>query len=64
MLICTSYTSEHFQVNFVPTSIAFCFLKNRDLLNLNFQMINTCRQTLFEIQSLAVYKVGNNILTN
>jgi hypothetical protein len=37
---------------------------NRDWLNLNFQMINTSRQTLFEIQSCAVYKVGNNILTN
>ena len=39
-------------------------ISNRDWLDLNFQMINTSRQTLFEIQSRAVYKVGNNILTN
>jgi hypothetical protein len=36
----------------------------RDWLNLNFQMINTRRTTLFEIQNCSVYKVGNNILSN
>jgi hypothetical protein len=36
----------------------------RDWLNLNFQMINTRRTTLFEVQNCSVYKVGNNILSN
>ena len=39
-------------------------ISNKDWLDLNFQMINTSRQTLFEIQNCAVYKVGNNILSN
>ena len=34
-----------------------------DWLDLNFQMINTRRQKLFEIQNLSVYKVGNNTLS-
>ncbi len=36
----------------------------RDWLDLNFQMINTSRQNLFEVQNCSVYKVGNNILSN
>jgi hypothetical protein len=36
----------------------------KDWLDLNFQMINTSRQTLFEVQNCSVYKVGNNILSN
>jgi hypothetical protein len=35
-----------------------------DWLDLNFQMVNTSRQTSFEIQNHSVYKVGNNILSN
>ena len=35
-----------------------------DWLDLNFQMINTRRQTYFEIQNHSGYKVGNNILPN
>jgi hypothetical protein len=39
-------------------------MSERDWLNLNFQMINTSRQALFEKQNCSVYKVGNNILSN
>ena len=35
-----------------------------DWLDLNFLMINTRRQTYFEIQNQLGYKVGNNILPN
>ena len=35
-----------------------------DWLDLNFQMVNTSRQTSFEIQNHSFYKVGNNILSN
>ena len=40
------------------------FIPKRDWIDLNFQMINTSRQTSFEIQNHSVYKVGNNILSN
>ena len=33
-------------------------------LSLNFQMINTRRQSLFEIQNCSIFRVGNNILSN
>jgi hypothetical protein len=39
-------------------------IPKRDWLDLNFQMVNTSRQTSFEIQNHSVYKVGNNILSN
>jgi hypothetical protein len=39
-------------------------IPRKDWLDLNFQMINTRRQTYFEVQNHSVYKVGNNILTN
>ncbi len=39
-------------------------IPKRDWLNLNFQMINTSRQTYLEIQNCSGYKVGNNILSN
>ncbi len=42
----------------------FHVILKRDWLDLNFQMINTSRQTLLEIQNCSVYKVGNNILSN
>jgi hypothetical protein len=35
-----------------------------DWLNLNFQMVNTSRQTSFKIQNHSVYKVRNKILSN
>ena len=40
------------------------FIPKRDWIDLNFQMINTSRQTSFEIQNHSVYKVGKNILSN
>jgi hypothetical protein len=39
-------------------------ISKRDWLDLNFQMLNTSRQTCFEIRNCSVYKVGNNILSN
>jgi hypothetical protein len=39
-------------------------IPKRDWIDLNFQMINTSRQTSFETQNHSVYKVGNNILSN
>ena len=33
-------------------------------IDLNFQLINTRRQSLFEIQNSSTYRVGNNILSN
>jgi hypothetical protein len=39
-------------------------ISKRDWLDLNFQMLNTSRQTRFEIRNCSVYKVGNNILSN
>jgi hypothetical protein len=39
-------------------------IPKRDWLSLNFQMINTSRQTYLEIRNCSVYKVGNNILSN
>ena len=33
-------------------------------IDLNFQIINTPRQALFEVHSNSVYKVGNNVLIN
>ncbi len=39
-------------------------IPKRDWLDLNFQIVNTSRQTSFEIQNHSVYKVGNNILSN
>ena len=39
-------------------------IPKRDWLDLNLQMVNTSRQTNFEIQNHSVYKVGNNILSN
>ena len=56
----------------------FCFYRNclllykvfntsipkEDWLDLNFKMIQTSRQTYFEIMNNSSYKVGNNILSN
>ncbi len=39
-------------------------IPKRDWLDLNFQMVNTSRQTSFEIQNRSVYEVGNSILSN
>jgi hypothetical protein len=39
-------------------------ISKRDWLDLNFQMLNTSRQTRFETINCSVYKVGNNILSN
>ena len=39
-------------------------IPEKDWLDLNFKMINTSRQTFFEITNSAKYKVGNNILSN
>jgi hypothetical protein len=39
-------------------------IPKRDWTDLNFQMINTSRQTSFEVLNQSVYKVGNNILSN
>ncbi len=39
-------------------------IPKRDWTDLNFQMINTSRQTSFEILNHSVNKVGNNILSN
>ena len=36
----------------------------KDWLDLNFKMIQTSRQTTFEISNNSNYKVGNNILSN
>ena len=33
-------------------------------IDLNFQLINTPRQALFEVYNNSIYKVGNNILIN
>ncbi len=72
MLICTSYTSEHFQVKCVLTGIAFCFLNY--LTMWYWKEIGSI--WTFEWWILAdkpflkykiahtVYKVGNNILSN
>jgi hypothetical protein len=35
----------------------------RDLIDLNFQMMNTRRQLSFETRNTSNYKVGNNILS-
>ncbi len=39
-------------------------IPKNDWLDLNFQIINTSRQTTFEVQNCSTYKVGNNILSN
>ena len=39
-------------------------IPKKDWLDLNFRMINTSRQTHFEISNSSSYKVGNNILSN
>ncbi len=39
-------------------------IPKRDWIDLNFQMINTSRQTSFKVQNRSVYKVGNIILSN
>ena len=39
-------------------------MPRRDWLDLNFKMIQTSRQKLFEITNSSAYKVGNNILSN
>ena len=39
-------------------------IPEKDWLDLNFRMINTSRQTHFEIANNSNYKVGNNILSN
>ncbi len=39
-------------------------IPKRDWLDFNFQLINTRRQTPFEVLNCSVYKVGNNILSN
>ncbi len=39
-------------------------ISKRDWLDLNFQMLNTSRQTRLEIRNCSVYKVGKNILSN
>jgi hypothetical protein len=39
-------------------------IPKRDWTDLNFQMINTSRQTSFEVLNHSVYKVGNNIMSN
>ena len=39
-------------------------IPEKDWLDLNFKMINTSRQTHFEITNSSIYKVGNNILSN
>ena len=35
-----------------------------DWIDLNFQMLNTSRQKLFEVQNYSNYKIGSNILCN
>ena len=35
-----------------------------EMIDLNFQMINTRRQTFFETRNNSVFRVGNNILVN
>ncbi len=39
-------------------------IPKRDWVDLNFQIINTSRQTSFEVQNHSVFKVGNNILSH
>ena len=39
-------------------------IPQRDWLDLNFQIIKTRRQILFEVHNQSVHKVGNNILPN
>jgi hypothetical protein len=36
-------------------------IPRKDWFDLKFQMINTKRQTYFEVQNHSVYKAGNNI---
>jgi hypothetical protein len=39
-------------------------ISKRHWLNLNFQLLNTSRQTRFEIRNCSVHKAGNNTLSN
>ncbi len=56
MLNYTSYTSKHYQI-LLLFKVFNNKIPKRDWLNLYFQIINTSRQTLFEIQNCSVYNI-------